>query len=77
MLKYMKSKWSCLGQWASRDKGKKKGEEEILEICPVFKVVFINIYHQFLYQIACLSHCASKNWLSANVMKQRLASADF
>ena len=33
----------------SRDKGKKKGEEEILQICPLFRIIFINIYHQLLH----------------------------
>jgi len=45
----MKSEWRHLGQWEGRDKGKKKGEQEILQIWPVFKVVFIYIYYQLLH----------------------------
>lgn len=65
----MRSEWRCLGQWETRDKGKKKGKEEILQICPVLRIVFINICHQLLHYVAYLSPLAGKNCLSVYVMK--------
>lgn len=41
ILKYKRSEWRCLGQWDSRDKAKEKGEEEILQKCPVLRIVFM------------------------------------